>query len=91
MDSDDPRAVQAERRADERRQAHGSIAMRVEAQEIRGQLDNLSQAGALFTGDTALRVILEWEEDGKKRVRTGRLVRALRVDEGELGFAVELD
>jgi hypothetical protein len=81
--------------ADQRRAARRSIEvpihLRVDGAGIAGVTDNVSAAGVMFFAEEALRVTVEIEEGDRKRIYTGRLVRAQKMSDTTTGFAVEFD
>ena len=63
----------------------------IETTEIDGETDNLSRTGILFFTDTELKVRIEIEEGGERRVLDGQLVRCDRIQGDRRGWAVEFD
>ncbi len=89
----DPRDLPttAERRVADRRSSDATLELHLDEQTLAGRTDNVSEVGILFFSDDALRVTVSWDQDGDRRTRAGRLVRAQRVDGRRLGLAVEFD
>jgi hypothetical protein len=81
----------SDRRTDKRRRAAGKVGLRIEAVGLEGEMDNISPSGVLFFTAADLRVSVEYEQNGKPLVRSGRLVRAQRVRPGHVGWAIEFD
>jgi len=81
----------ANRRRALRRQMKGSVHLKVDAQEIMGEADNLSRSGILFFTEGDLHVELEIESGGEVMKKTGRLVRCERIHDAKRGWAVEFD
>ena len=71
--------------------AWGVRHLKVDAQELNGEADNLSRSGILFFTEGDLHVELEVEADGEVMKRTGRLVRCERIHDSRRGWAVEFD
>ena len=90
-DDDDLRTHTGERRRDRRLTAEGTIRIRVGDQELTGITENLSTSGVLFVTEDALRVTVEFEEDGMIKRLPGRVVRTQRMQGGATGWAVQLD
>jgi len=80
-----------ERRRALRRDADLVLRVQVEAQELGGRVENLSQAGVFFFSPAALRVTVAIEQDGERREHSGQLVRVERMSEDTTGFAIEFD
>ena len=81
----------ADRRVTRRRTTQGTVRLWVESPELVGHADNVSQTGVLFFSEGPLRVTVEIEENGLRRKRAGRLVRAQRMRGDNIGWAVEFD
>ena len=81
----------ANRRRAPRKQVKGSVHLKVDAQDITGEVDNLSRSGILFFTEGDLQVELEIESGGEMIKRTGRLVRCERIHDSRRGWAVEFD
>jgi hypothetical protein len=81
----------AERRRSQRRATRASVSVHIDTPELEGVADNISQTGVLFFSDAQLRVTVEFDDDGRKTTRTGRLVRAQRMQDNNTGWAVEFD
>jgi len=81
----------ANRRSASREQTKGSVHLKVDAQDLMGEADNLSRSGILFFTEGELRVELEIESDGEVMKKTGRLVRCERIHDARRGWAVEFD
>ena len=81
----------ANRRRAPRKQVKGSVHLKVDAQDITGEVDNLSRSGILFFTEGDLNVELEIESGGEMVKRTGRLVRCERIHDSRRGWAVEFD
>jgi len=84
-------ATAAERRAGKRRSSAGKVKLLIGATTLEGELDNISPSGVLFFTGADLRISVQFEEDGKAVVRSGRLVRAQRVRPEHVGWAIEFD
>lgn len=81
----------ANRRSATRKQLKGAVQLKVDAQELTGEADNLSRSGILFFTEGDLRVELEIESDGEVMKKTGRLVRCERIHDARRGWAVEFE
>jgi len=81
----------ANRRRAPREQVKGSVHLKVDAQDLTGEADNLSRSGILFFTEGDLHVELEIESGGEVMKRTGRLVRCERIHDSRRGWAVEFD
>ena len=81
----------ANRRREPRKQVKGSVHLKVDAQDLTGEADNLSRSGILFFTEGDLQVELEIESGGEMMKRTGRLVRCERIHDSRRGWAVEFD
>ncbi len=81
--------------ADQRREGRVPVQTRIrlcfDARTIEGMTDNVSGVGMLFFTDRPVVVAVQLEEGGEVRQRTGRLVRAQRMNEQSTGIAVEFD
>ena len=86
-----PATFSADLRRSNRRALEVSIRMTVDSESVTGITDNLSNVGVMFFCQEPLRVTVEFEEDGVKCVRTGKLVRTQKMSERTTGFAVEFD
>lgn len=84
-------AMTGERRAAERRDSNAGLRLTVDGVDLVGTTENVSGVGVLFFSEGSLRVSVEYEEDGQRRVRKGRLVRVQRMSLDNTGFAVEFD
>lgn len=80
-----------ERRQHVRRASRASIRFVVDTPELTGRAENVSPGGVLFFSQGDVRVTIEIEEQGTKRLQTGRLVRAQRMRGDQIGWAVEFD
>lgn len=80
-----------ERRRGDRRESRGTVKVTLETRELDGELENVSPSGVLFLSEDALRVVIEFPESGNSERRTGRLVRAQRMNGDTVGWAVEFD
>jgi hypothetical protein len=87
----EPQTETADRRRNRRLDSDVAVRMTVPATELRGRAENVSSGGVLFRTDAPLFVTVEIEEGGSRRVRTGRLVRAQRMNGRDVGWAVEFD
>ncbi len=85
------RAVTEERRASQREERRSPLRLTIDSLSMEGVTENLSGVGVLFFSEASLRVSVEMEENGQKRVRRGRLVRVQRMSLENTGFAVEFD
>ena len=81
----------ANRRRASRSQVKGSVRLKVDAQDLAGEADNISRSGILFFTEGDLRVELEIESGGEVMTKTGRLVRCERIHDSRRGWAVEFD
>lgn len=81
----------ANRRRAPREKVKGSVHLKVDAQELNGEADNLSRSGILFFTEGDLHVELEIDAGGEVMKRTGRLVRCERIHDSRRGWAVEFD
>jgi hypothetical protein len=81
----------ANRRRAPRKQVKGSVHLKVDAQDLTGEADNISRSGILFFTEGDLHVELEIESGGEMVKRTGRLVRCERIHDSRRGWAVEFD
>jgi hypothetical protein len=80
-----------ERRRALRRDADLVLRVQVDAVELGGRAENLSQAGVFFFSQGALRVTVEIDQDGERRQYPGQLVRVERMSEETTGYAIEFD
>lgn len=80
-----------ERRHDARRASRAAIRLVVDTRELIGRTENVSASGVLFFSPGELRVSVEIDDQGTKHVHTGRLVRAQRMRDDQIGWAVEFD
>jgi len=80
-----------ERRKANRQAAQGKVRVTVETSELHGNADNIARSGILFFTDGALRVKVEFEQDGVAREMHGQLVRCERILGERRGWAVEFD
>ena len=91
----EPRATasttEGDRRRAERRELHSNLRLSLDTQSIQGLTENVSDVGALFFSEESLRVTVEFEDEGQTRRYTGRLVRAQRMSEDRVGYAIEFD
>jgi hypothetical protein len=83
--------TEGNRRRAERRELHSNLRLSLDAQSIEGLTENVSDVGALFFSEGSLRVTVEFEDEGETRRYTGRLVRAQRMSEDRVGYAIEFD
>jgi hypothetical protein len=81
----------SERRRSDRRESRGPVRVTIETRELAGESQNVSPSGVLFLSGDALRVVIEFEDRGRTERRTGRLVRAQRMTDRTIGWAVEFD
>jgi hypothetical protein len=81
----------SERRRDDRRPTRGAVRVSIETRELAGESENVSTSGVLFLSGDALRVVIEFADRGRTERRTGRLVRAQRMTDQTIGWAVEFD
>lgn len=92
MHPNDPLSTNlGERRRSKRYQVQGKIALRLETTALEGSAENLSRTGVLFYTDQPVRVVVELEEEGVVRRRSGTLVRCERIQGDRRGWAVEFD
>jgi len=89
MSQDDPNAFND--RSGARKHFRSDVTLRVSDEPIAGVSDNLSPEGIMFFTQDDLRVSVEFEDQGGKVQRSGRLVRINRMGPLETGFAVEFD
>jgi len=80
-----------DRRRARRQAAQGEVRVIVETSELQGDADNIGRSGILFFTDGALRVKVEFEQDGVVREMRGQLVRCERIHGERRGWAVEFD
>jgi len=80
-----------ERRASPRAGPSIPLAITVENPTLHGRSDNLSGAGVFFFSSERLRVRVEYEQDGRRRTRSGWLVRVQRMSAETTGFAIEFE
>jgi hypothetical protein len=80
-----------DRRGDARRTSLARLSIHVESPSFGGQAENLSQAGVFFFSPDRVRVQVEIEEGGQRRVRGGTLVRVERMSADLTGYAIEFD
>ena len=85
------RALTNDRRASEREAYSAPMRLTIESPAMEGVTENISRVGVVFFSQSCLRVSVEIEEDGQRRVRRGRLVRVQRMSMENTGFAVEFD
>ena len=81
----------SDRRRNRRQAAHGHVRLFVETHELSGRAENVSQTGVLFFSQGELRVSVEIEENGGLKRVSGRLVRAQRMRDDNIAWAVEFD
>lgn len=81
----------SDQRESERQAAAGQLGFAVPAQELQGELQDASPNGIMFYADGPLQVQVEFEQGGKRVMRTGRLVRLQKADEVRSVVAVEFD
>lgn len=81
----------SERRRSQREALRTKVQLAIETDSLAGFADNISQTGVLFFSSEQLRVTVEMDEGDKKVTRTGRLVRAQRMQGDSVGWAVEFD
>jgi PilZ domain len=81
----------AERRTSQRRATRSPVRVGIETRTLEGIADNISQTGVLFFSDDQVRVTVELDDNGRTLHRTGRLVRAQRIEGERTGWAVEFD
>ena len=81
----------SDRRRSDRRESRNPVRVTIETRELAGESQNVSPSGALFLSGDALRVVIEFEDRGRTERRTGRLVRAQRMTDRTIGWAVEFD
>ncbi len=92
MNPNDPLSTNlGERRRSKRFQVQGKIALTLETTALEGSAENLSRTGVLFYTDQPMRVVVELEEEGVVRRRSGTLVRCERIQGDRRGWAVEFD
>lgn len=80
-----------ERRRGNRTRASGTVKLTLASRELVGRAGNVSPSGILFYSDGELRVQVETDENGVARTRSGRLVRAQRMGDQSIGWAIEFD
>lgn len=81
----------ADQRRDGRLPVETKIHMCFDTRAIEGMTDNISGVGLLFFTSQPVVVAIQLEEGGVLRRRTGRLVRAQRMNADSTGIAVEFD
>jgi hypothetical protein len=81
----------SDRRRAGREAAASPIQVSIETVELRGVVNNISKAGALFFTEGDLRVTVEVLHDGETQRLTGSLVRCERIKGDHRGWAVEFD
>lgn len=90
--SPEPNSTTApEQRRKTRNPLNATVTMRFDPSGVEGTADNMSSVGLMFFTDDALRVTVEFEEDGKVHTRQGRLVRVQRMNDTNTGVALEFD
>ncbi len=85
------RTESGERRRSDRRESRAPVQVTIETRGLAGEAQNVSPSGVLFLTGDALRVVIEFEDGGRTERRTGRLVRAQRMTDRTIGWAVEFD
>lgn len=80
-----------ERRSSARAGPSVPLSFTVENPRLAGRADNLSGAGVFFFSGERLRVRVEYEEGGVRKVRRGWLARVQRMSEATTGFAIEFE
>ena len=89
---EDHKGATSERRRSERVSQDGGIRLRIDALQMEGRSENISDMGVLFYTEGGLPVTIEFEdEDGKVRERKGCVVRVQRLRGKSAGWAVEFD
>ncbi len=92
MNPTDPLSTSlTDRRRSKRFQIQGKVGLAIETAAIEGVAENLSRTGILFYTDQPVRVVVELEEEGVVRRRSGTLVRCERIQGDRRGWAVEFD
>lgn len=81
----------SEQRKSERQVASGQLRIVVQEQELQGEFQDASPNGIMFYADGPLQVQVEFDQDGERVLRTGRLVRLQKADEKRSVVAVEFD
>jgi hypothetical protein len=92
MNPTDPLSTNlSERRRSKRHQVSGKVSLNLKTVAVEGLSENLSRTGILFYTDQPVRVVVEFEEEGSARRRSGTLVRCERIKGDRRGWAVEFD
>ncbi len=89
--SDPHRSTTQDRRRGNRDQAEGRVEITLQTTQMEGLADNISKSGILFFTEGDLRVQVEIEEKGEKKILEGQLVRCERIQGDRRGWAVEFD
>ena len=71
--------------------ADGAVRVLIHTDDLQGQTENVSSAGVLLLSDEPVRVSVEFGGGSADQLRSGRLVRIQRMDDGRFGLAVEFD
>lgn len=71
--------------------ADGTVRVLLHTDDLSGQTENVSSAGILLLSDEPLRVSVEFGGSSADQVRSGRLVRVQRMEDGRSGLAIEFD
>lgn len=92
MNPTDPLSTNlSERRRSKRFQLQSKVVLTLETTTIEGTSENVSRTGVLFYSEQPVRVVVEFEEGGVQRRRTGTLMRCERIQGDRRGWAVEFD
>lgn len=86
-----PDAQVDDRRRGNRKLASGAVRLTLQSQVLTGRADNVSPTGILLYSEGELRVQVETNDNGVTKTRSGRLVRAQRMGQQEIGWAIEFD
>lgn len=91
MNAPDDRIQTDDRRKSDRQAAQNEVRMLLETTDLAGPAENISSTGVMFFSDEQLRVSVEIDENGTTTQRSGRLVRAQRMQGDSVAWAVEFD
>lgn len=86
-----PQTNLRDRRTAPRQSILGKVRVRLDAQGLEGDGDNVSRSGILFYTQGDVEVEVEFEENGVVQRRKGHLVRCERIRGERRGWAVEFE
>lgn len=80
-----------ERRSAARTRIRGDVTLRLASGSISARAEDVSSAGMLMYAQDDMRVTVEFEQDGERHTKTGRIVRMQRMRDQATGLAIEFD